>query len=87
LAYIWIKQQLDHASIQEESMIRQVCLATLGAIALLLTFFSNQSVAYDYETDTLFYDDFSAGTTENWELVLGEWVIDDAKMCQLACSS
>jgi hypothetical protein len=81
-----MKQQMDHASMQEESMTRQICLLAFGIIAILLTFFPAQSVAYDYETDTLFYDDFTAGTMENWELILGEWVIDDAKMCQLSCS-
>lgn len=72
---------------QEELMSRQICLMALSIAAILLTFFSGQAVAADYERDTVFYDNFTAGSMENWELILGEWLIDDAKLCQLACSS
>ena len=78
---------MEYASMQEESMIRQICLMALSIAAVLLTFFSGKAAASDYERDTIFYDDFSAGSMENWDMLLGEWLIDDAKLCQLACSS
>jgi hypothetical protein len=85
LPYIWVKQQLENASTQEESMSRQICLLALGIVAILLTFFPAQSIAY--ERDTIFQDDFNSGSLENWQVVLGEWLIDDAKLCQLSCSA
>jgi hypothetical protein len=37
--------------------------------------------------ELLFIDEFDSATLENWEQVLGEWAIEDGKVCVIECPS
>ncbi|HDS00710.1 MAG TPA: hypothetical protein ENO22_01630 [candidate division Zixibacteria bacterium] len=65
-------------------MLRRFSALAFGI--LLIASLAVPSQLYGFERDTIFYDDFSTGSLENWQLILGAWVTDDAKMCQLECS-
>ncbi|NIP43447.1 MAG: hypothetical protein GWO28_12250 [candidate division Zixibacteria bacterium] len=69
----------------EEILMRRRFSALAFGILLIATLVLPLQL-YGYERDTIFYDNFSTGSLENWQSILGEWVTDDAKMCQLECS-
>jgi ABC-type transport system involved in cytochrome c biogenesis permease component len=66
-------------------MLRRFSAMAFGILIIISLAIPSQ--LYGYERDTLFYDDFSSGSMENWQLILGEWEIDDAKMCMLECGT
>jgi len=54
------------------------------ALLLLFIFISMNSAVAD---DIMFLDDFEGGTPENWQVVLGEWSVNDGAFCAVECSS
>ncbi|MBD3219370.1 MAG: hypothetical protein GF310_13945 [candidate division Zixibacteria bacterium] len=66
-------------------MLRRFSALAFGILIIISIALPSQ--LYGYERDTLFYDNFSSGSMENWQLILGEWAIDDAKMCMLECGT
>jgi hypothetical protein len=54
------------------------------ALLMLFIIISMNSALAD---DIMFLDDFEGGTPENWNLILGEWSVDDGTFCAVECSS
>jgi hypothetical protein len=53
-------------------------------LALIMALIGNAAFA---SMELLFIDEFDSATLENWEQVLGEWAIEDGKVCVIECPS
>ncbi len=69
----------------EERMRHRMSITFLSLLVLLILVFSVNLQAYQYTT--LMHDDFYDGSMENWMVILGEWEVSDAEMCQLQCGT
>jgi len=57
----------------------------IALILILSITFPSSLDAYD--NVVVFFDDFSDGLTDGWELLQGEWSESDGVFCQTACGS
>jgi ABC-type transport system involved in cytochrome c biogenesis permease component len=72
----------DYASLWRY-IVRSTRLHALLAAGLFLLFTGSGIFA----DQILFQDDFDNGSMENWELILGEFIVVDGKFCIEECPS
>lgn len=62
----------------------RVMRSRMYALLMLFIIISLNSAVAD---EIMFQDDFEGGTPENWQVVLGEWSVNDGAYCAVECSS
>lgn len=60
---------------------------TRSRMYTLLILFIIVSLNSAVADEIMFQDDFEEGTPENWQVILGEWAVDDGALCAVECSS